>query len=113
MSAQDIADAAGIAVTLVRRLLRTPERRPARNAPQHRRGDGDVVWEFVVPEFGAFGQGVGLESSRGAQNAVFRAYRYSAEQIPWLWHRSDTPGCGPGRCRVPAGSGRHPRGRER
>ncbi|MEU9047709.1 MULTISPECIES: aryl-sulfate sulfotransferase [unclassified Kitasatospora] len=46
--------------------------------------DGDVVWEFVVPEFGAFGRGVGLESSRGAQNAVFRAYRYSAEQIPWL-----------------------------
>nr|WP_179419730.1 hypothetical protein [Streptomyces sp. TLI_235] len=30
MSALDIADAAGIAVTLVRRLLRPPGRRPAR-----------------------------------------------------------------------------------
>ncbi|MBW5482783.1 aryl-sulfate sulfotransferase [Streptomyces bambusae] len=46
--------------------------------------EGDVVWEYVVPEFGAFGEGVGLESSRGAQNSVFRAYRYAAEQIPWL-----------------------------
>ncbi|MFD3719077.1 aryl-sulfate sulfotransferase [Streptomyces sp. NPDC058674] len=45
---------------------------------------GDVVWEFVVPQFRSFGKGVGLESSDGAQNSVFRAYRYSAEQLPWL-----------------------------
>jgi hypothetical protein len=32
MSAQDIADASGISVTLIRRLLRSPERRPARIA---------------------------------------------------------------------------------
>ncbi|MFF1631495.1 aryl sulfotransferase, partial [Streptomyces sp. NPDC058272] len=46
--------------------------------------DSDVVWEYVVPYFGAFGTGVGLESSRGAQNAVFRAYRYGPEYVPWL-----------------------------
>ena len=32
MSAQDIADTSGISVTLIRRLLRPPERRPARIA---------------------------------------------------------------------------------
>ncbi|WP_150133873.1 hypothetical protein [Streptomyces hyaluromycini] len=37
--------------------------------------DGDVVRECVVPYFGAFGAGVGMKSSRGAQNADFRAYR--------------------------------------
>ncbi|MFJ9549194.1 aryl-sulfate sulfotransferase [Streptomyces erythrochromogenes] len=46
--------------------------------------EGRVVWEFVVPQFRAFGDGVGLESSAGAQNSVFRAHRYSADQIPWL-----------------------------
>lgn len=45
---------------------------------------GDVVWEFVVPQFRSFGEGVGLESSAYAQNSVFRAYRYSADQFPWL-----------------------------
>jgi hypothetical protein len=45
---------------------------------------GEVVWEYVVPYFGAFGQGVGLESSSGAQNAVFRAYRYPRSATPWL-----------------------------
>ncbi|MFF4800556.1 aryl-sulfate sulfotransferase [Streptomyces sp. NPDC001351] len=46
--------------------------------------EGDVVWEYIVPHFGTFGTGVGLESSRGAQNAVFRAYRYGPERLPWL-----------------------------
>ncbi|MFE9469017.1 aryl-sulfate sulfotransferase [Streptomyces virginiae] len=46
--------------------------------------DGHVVWEFVVPQFRSFGDGVGLESSAGAQNFVFRTHRYSADQIPWL-----------------------------
>lgn len=45
---------------------------------------GEVVCEYVVPYFGSFGQGVGMESSSGAQNAVFRAYRYAASEIPWL-----------------------------
>ncbi|MFD4867134.1 aryl-sulfate sulfotransferase [Streptomyces sp. NPDC058412] len=49
--------------------------------------EGDVVWEFVVPQFRSFGDGVGLESSAGAQNSVFRAYRYSADRFPWLTGR--------------------------
>ncbi|GHE73035.1 arylsulfotransferase ASST [Streptomyces sp. 2132.2] len=46
--------------------------------------DREVVWEFVVPQFRSFGDGVGLESSAGAQNSVFRAHRYAADEIPWL-----------------------------
>ncbi|MEV7180998.1 hypothetical protein [Kitasatospora sp. NPDC093679] len=45
MSAQDIADAAGIAVTLVRRLLRTPERRPAQIA----RSTAEAVLGIPLP----------------------------------------------------------------
>jgi hypothetical protein len=45
---------------------------------------GDVVWEYVVPQFGTFRTGAGMESSRGAQNAVFRAYRYGSDRLPWL-----------------------------
>ncbi|WP_258308249.1 hypothetical protein [Streptomyces sp. NWU339] len=30
------------------------------------------------------GTGVGLEPSRGTQNAVFRAYRYGPEHTTWL-----------------------------
>lgn len=40
---------------------------------------GAVVWEFVVPQFGAFGAGVGLDSSQGPNNSIFRAYRYGPE----------------------------------
>jgi outer membrane protein assembly factor BamB len=35
--------------------------------------DGEVVWEFVNPYFG--------EGPTGLNNRVFRAYRYSAEEI--------------------------------
>jgi hypothetical protein len=45
MSAQDIADASGIAVTLVRRLLRPPERRPARIA----RSTAEAVLGIPLP----------------------------------------------------------------
>lgn len=46
--------------------------------------DGLVVWEYVVPFFGSFADGVGLNSSRGGSNSIFRAYRYTAEELPWL-----------------------------
>ena len=42
---------------------------------------GEVVWEYVVPFFGRFGDGVGLDSSRGPNNSVFRAYRYGPEVV--------------------------------
>ncbi|MEU1424986.1 hypothetical protein [Kitasatospora sp. NPDC005751] len=45
MSAQDIADASGISVTLIRRLLRTPERRPARIA----RSTAEAVLGIPLP----------------------------------------------------------------
>ncbi|MET7972912.1 hypothetical protein ABZW44_07445 [Streptomyces mirabilis] len=51
--------------------------------------DGDVVWEYVVPHFGAFGAGVGMESFRGAQDAVFRAYRYGPDHVSWLRRERD------------------------
>lgn len=47
---------------------------------------GRVVWEYLSPWFGAFGPGVGPESSSGTQNAIFRAYRYPPDRFPWLDH---------------------------
>lgn len=46
--------------------------------------EGRVVWEFIVPQFPTFHSGVGLESNQGPNNSIFRAYRYQAEEIPWL-----------------------------
>jgi len=44
---------------------------------------GDVVWEFVIPEFAEY-----PEDARayvpGFHNSVFRSYRYDRSQIPWL-----------------------------
>ncbi|WP_274916739.1 arylsulfotransferase family protein [Streptomyces sp. WZ-12] len=46
--------------------------------------EGRVCWEYVVPEFGGY-----REPEVGAlfptqNNAVFRAYRYAAAELPWL-----------------------------
>jgi WD40 repeat protein len=61
-------------------------------------GKGDVVWEFVVPQLsdyrGVMGErdleemekiGFSYES-----NAVFRAYKYSEEEVGWLKGRKST-----------------------
>ena len=45
---------------------------------------GEVVWEYVVPFFGEFGDSAAARYSGGPQNSLFRAYRYRPEQIPWL-----------------------------
>ncbi len=45
---------------------------------------GETVWDYVVPYFYCFPDGTGPESSAGAQNAIFRAYRYKEESFPWL-----------------------------
>jgi len=45
----------------------------------------EVVWEYVNPYFGP--QQVTSDRSPalvGEQNAVFRAFRYAREEIPWL-----------------------------
>ena len=41
---------------------------------------GDVVWEYVIPYFTRFP----LPFVRGYNNSVFKAYRYTPEQTPWL-----------------------------
>jgi hypothetical protein len=44
-----------------------------------------VVWEYVVPYFAPYEHaGKGVSVGTGEQNAVHRAFRYTAEQIPWL-----------------------------
>ncbi|KAJ5779908.1 hypothetical protein N7457_005068 [Penicillium paradoxum] len=53
---------------------------------------GEVVWEYVVPQLGEF-KGVmpaeELEELKKAEsshpsNAVFRAYKYRPEEVPWI-----------------------------
>lgn len=47
--------------------------------------DGQVVWEYGVPFFDTYeGRPDLVTVNLGQQNAVHRAFRYSAEQIPWL-----------------------------
>jgi hypothetical protein len=45
----------------------------------------EIVWEYVNPFFGP--QQITQDKSpavQGLQNSVFRAFRYTPEQIPWL-----------------------------
>lgn len=47
--------------------------------------DKQVVWEYVNPYFGT--QQITSDPSpavQGDQNAVFRSFRYGADQVPWL-----------------------------
>ncbi|KAL4922928.1 hypothetical protein BDW62DRAFT_5141 [Aspergillus aurantiobrunneus] len=54
--------------------------------------DGDVVWEFVVPELSDYRGLMGKEELREMEkiafsyesNAVFRAYKYAPEEVGWL-----------------------------
>ncbi|MEC4018625.1 arylsulfotransferase family protein [Streptomyces sp. H27-D2] len=49
--------------------------------------DGYLCWEYVVPHFGGYQEpGVG-ELFPAQNNAVFRAYRYAARDLPWLKRR--------------------------
>jgi hypothetical protein len=47
--------------------------------------DKEIVWEYVNPYFGY--QQITSDPSfavQGEQNSVFRSFRYTAEQVPWL-----------------------------
>ncbi|TYC52062.1 PQQ-binding-like beta-propeller repeat protein [Rhodobacterales bacterium] len=44
---------------------------------------GDTVWEYVIPYFAPYPTVVGPYIT-GEHNSVFRAHRYSADQIGWL-----------------------------
>ncbi|KAL3474624.1 hypothetical protein BJX99DRAFT_271577 [Aspergillus californicus] len=53
---------------------------------------GDMVWEFVVPQLNDYRGVMGEEDLKEMEkigfsyqsNAVFRAYKYSPEEVPWL-----------------------------
>ncbi|PWI45078.1 aryl-sulfate sulfotransferase [Streptomyces sp. ICBB 8177] len=47
-------------------------------------GDGLVCWEYVVPYFGAYRESEVQRLFPAEPNAVFRSYRYSADELPWL-----------------------------
>ena len=46
--------------------------------------EGYVCWEYVNPHFQAYQDVRTAKLFPGESNALFRAYRYSAEEIPWL-----------------------------
>ncbi|KAB8235741.1 uncharacterized protein BDW43DRAFT_269509 [Aspergillus alliaceus] len=54
--------------------------------------DGEVVWEFVAPELRDYRRVLGDNELRQMEklgfayesNAVFRAYKYRPEEVPWL-----------------------------
>ncbi|MGW1929677.1 aryl-sulfate sulfotransferase [Streptomyces sp. NPDC001919] len=46
--------------------------------------DGYLCWEYVVPHFAGYGEQEVRGLFPSEPNAVFRAYRYAAADIPWL-----------------------------
>jgi hypothetical protein len=46
--------------------------------------EGDVVWEYVVPFFGEYPEPEARRYVPGFHNSVFRSYRYTPAQVPWL-----------------------------
>ncbi|WP_428488315.1 aryl-sulfate sulfotransferase [Rhodopila sp.] len=45
---------------------------------------GQVVWEYVIPFFGDYPEAGARGYAAGSHNSVFRAYRYSAQEVSWL-----------------------------
>lgn len=46
--------------------------------------EGYLCWEYVVPYFGGYRESEVRGLFPSEPNAVFRAYRYTAEELPWL-----------------------------
>ncbi|MDG4859060.1 aryl-sulfate sulfotransferase [Streptomyces sp. T-3] len=46
--------------------------------------DGYLCWEYVVPFFGGYREREVSALFPAEPNAVFRAYRYAAQEVPWL-----------------------------
>ncbi|NGN65608.1 PQQ-binding-like beta-propeller repeat protein [Streptomyces sp. A7024] len=46
--------------------------------------DGYLCWEYVVPQFAPYEESEVRSLFPSAPNAVFRSYRYAAEELPWL-----------------------------
>ncbi|KAF4459061.1 PQQ enzyme repeat domain [Fusarium albosuccineum] len=49
--------------------------------------DGYICWEYINPHFAPYPDEATANIFPGDSNALFRAYRYSAEEIPWLQKR--------------------------
>jgi outer membrane protein assembly factor BamB len=45
---------------------------------------GEVVWEYVIPNFAEYPKAEARRYTPGVHNSVFRSYRYQRAQIPWL-----------------------------
>ncbi|MGE8477765.1 MAG: aryl-sulfate sulfotransferase [Pseudomonas shirazensis] len=45
---------------------------------------GEVVWEYINPHFAAYPDAASRAYLPGENNAIFRAHRYQAADIPWL-----------------------------
>lgn len=52
--------------------------------------DGYICWEYVNPHFASYSDPRTAELFPGESNALFRAYRYSIEEIPWLKKKNET-----------------------
>lgn len=46
--------------------------------------EGEVVWEYVIPWFNCYPDVEARKTGPGRVNTVFKTYRYSPEEIPWL-----------------------------
>ena len=46
--------------------------------------DGYICWEYLNPHFAPYPDATTSKMFPGESNALFRAYRYSLEEIPWL-----------------------------
>jgi hypothetical protein len=43
-----------------------------------------VCWEYVVPYFSAYHDEEAAKLFPDVTNAIFRAYRYAPDEVPWL-----------------------------
>ncbi|KAM5369642.1 hypothetical protein ACJZ2D_008901 [Fusarium nematophilum] len=46
--------------------------------------DGHICWEYINPHFSPYPDPVTAKIFPGESNALFRAYRYAEEEIPWI-----------------------------
>ena len=57
--------------------------------------EGKICWEYVVDDFASY-EGLGAPELEGifdyAANAVFRAYKYTPEEVPWLRRKLEKSG---------------------
>jgi len=58
--------------------------------------EGDLCWEYLNPFFAEYPDEVTRKLWPGESNALFRAYRYSLEDIPWLKERLEKKSGGKG-----------------